>query len=60
MCKNNNKRDRKTVDKCIVKKTRKTMQQKLALDQFYKELRGETPTKDTISDLAAQLNLTEQ
>lgn len=36
------------------------MQQKLALDQFYRELKGETPTKETISDLATQLNLSEQ
>jgi hypothetical protein len=53
-----NKREIKQLRKGI-KKTRKSMQQKLALEQFYKDLQGETPSKETIADLSSQLNLTE-
>ena len=53
-----NKREIKQLRKGI-KKTRKSMHQKLALEQFYKDLQGETPSKETISDLSLELNLTE-
>ena len=39
------------------KKNRKSIGQKMALWQFYKQLNGETPSKQTIENLAAELQL---